>query len=236
MRLWQVGMLLILLGLTTLVGGCASSGTDSSVQALTEATGIKYLHFRLCVNPNGHIDQNFNGNYAFLLNSQGEAIEVTDVDTFTDIIRFDGINFEWYTRQANLPNPGFTFTLAGGLNSSSYIHSDGTAIEVVVDLTDSTSFLDQYIASDRFTTHAITTDTYNGSILGRVIDTMGSGIDGNSLQTLMVDKFSGAINPLPSYYPDDLLNDWLTRDDLADDFPYTNFDIASFEVFTNDNQ
>ncbi|MCR5661033.1 MAG: hypothetical protein K6G50_02760 [bacterium] len=213
------------LAASSFIGGCAS---DSSNIAIKNTEHL--LTFTVTVNSNGVIDQTGNGYYAILLNSQGNAIEVTDLDTFTDIIRYDGINFDWYTRQANLPNPGFTFTHVGSLNHSSSISSDGTQLQVVIDLSDSTNYLSQHISADKFTAHLMTTDNYESAILGRVLDTMGESISSNSLQTVLVDKLLGAIEPFPTYYPDDPLNDWITRNDLDPDFPYTNFDIARFEI------
>ncbi len=219
-------LLLVALG----AAGCASGPSADSVNQA--GTGGRFLHFIVSVNPNGVIDRTGRGYYAILINAQGEPIEVTDLDTFTDFIRFDGTNADWYHRQANQPNPGFTFTQAGSLNASSSVSEDGKQWRVILDVGESTNFVNQFVVTNRFTAHLVTTDNYQNSILGRVLDTMGQGPDLNSnvQQTLQVQKGSGAVSPLPAYYPDDPLNDWLTRDDLPPDMPYTNFDIVKFEV------
>ena len=224
--------LLTILLAVCLLGGCASEGSSSRISTPDGETNGQFLHFALSVNPNGQIDLDNNGYYAILLNSQGETIEVTDLDTFTDFIRFDGINFDWYTRQANLPNPGFTFIQVGSLANQGGLSSDNTRLDIVFDINDTTSFINQYIASTTFSAQLITTDTYQGAYLGRVLDCMGPSLSFNSQQTVMAHKLRGAISPLPSIYPDDSLNDWITRDDLASDFPYNNFDIATFEIYS----
>ena len=56
-------------------------------------------------------------------------------------------------------------------------------------------------------------------------------INSNSLQTLLVDKFLGAVTPYPTFHPYDNTNDWIEHGDLGGDFPYVNFDIERFEVW-----
>ena len=114
------------------IGGCASD-TGPKFSSIPNSSGSPCLRFTLTVNPNGKIDTESNGFYAILLNSTGSAIEVTDSDTFTNFIRFDGINFDWYTRQANLPNAGFTFYQVGSLNPEGSISSDGRSINILLD-------------------------------------------------------------------------------------------------------
>lgn len=220
-----------LLGSSLWVGGCASH-TGNSISG--EIDGNSYLHFRLSVNPSGTIDRSGKGYYVILLNSKGEEIEVTNVDTFTDFIRYDGVNFDWYTRQANQPNPGWTVALAGSLNTEGSVSTDGNSIDVTFNLAESSSLLHQYIVSRRFTAHAMTTDTYHDAILGRVIDVMGDSLDGNALQTVMVDQLLGATKPYPTYYPNDRLSDWISHSDLDSNFPYVNFDINTLEIINSD--
>lgn len=229
-RAWALALLLLaVLG----AAGCASGPSDS---LSGPGQGERFLHFIVSVNPNGVIDRTGRGCYAILLNAQGQPIEVTDLDTFTDFIRFDGINVDWYHRQANQPNPGFTFTQAGSLNAYSSISEDGRQWRVILDVGEPTNFINQFVVTDRFTAHLVTTDNYQGSILGRVLDTMGQGpsLNSNLQQTLLLEKGLGPVTPLPAYYPDDPLNDWITRSNLPTTMPYTNFDIARFEVFSPD--
>ena len=217
--------------------GCASAGSsgpnnseDGSNSAGT--AGRRLLVFRLSVNPNATIDRSGQGYYVILLNANGQAIEATDLDTFTDFIRFDGTNFDWFHRQANQPNPGFNFVQVGSLNSAATISPDGKTIEVVLDIGESTNFLNQFIVGNTFTAHAMTSDNFQGGLIGRLIDTLGQGpnINSNSAQTITVRKGDGAITPLPQSYPIDPINDFITQGGLPVNFPTLNFDIARFEV------
>ena len=192
----------------------------------------RLLAFTLQINPNGVIDTSGRGYYLFLINSNGQQIEVTDLDTFTDFVRFDGRSFDWFHRQAQLPRPGFQFFQAANLNVAGRIGSDRRSIEVVFDLGESTNVLNQFVTSPNFTVHVLTCDNYRSSIIGRPLDTLGQGPDfqKNSLQTLRVRAGQGAVGPFPQAYPMDPLNDWLVQPELPNDFPYANFDIARFEV------
>lgn len=228
--------LLALASTLTLMLGCASDGGRGSNhnaddQTTIPSTAKKLLTFKLSVNPNGVIDRTGRGIYAILLNAQGTPIEATDIDTFTDFIRYDGQNFEWYHRLAQVPNPGFTFVLVGTLGGQARVSPDGKTIEATLDLDEPTSFINQFIPATRFTAHAVTTDS-GGNFLGRLIDTLGQGpnIGTNSLQTLTVKRGEGASAPLPGSYPFDPLHDIVVHDDLGGDFPYANFDIARFEI------
>lgn len=218
------------------VGGCASD-TGPKYSSIPNSSGSPCLRFTLTVNPNGKIDTEGNGFYAILLNSTGSTIEVTDSDTFTDFIRFDGINFDWYTRQANLPNAGFTFYQVGSLNPEGSISSDGRSINILLDTYDSNTYLNQYIVNSNFSAQVVTTDNTSDAYLGRVIDFMGDNLNSNSLYTLSIDKLYGIISPFPSLYPNDYINDWISHNDLDAAFPYANFDIDTFEVsISNPNE
>lgn len=212
-------------------GSEGPNGTTDGTQAGT-TQGKNLLTFRISVNPNGSVDRTGRGFYAVLLNAQGTQIEVTDLDTFTDFIRFDGQNFDWYHRLADVGNPGFTFVQVGNLSGQARVFPDGKTIEMVVDTSQTTNFINQFIPSSRFTAHAITTDSAGGAFLGRVLDTMGQGpnLNSNSLQTLTVQKGTGALNPFPPNYPGDPIGDFITKSDLDGSFPYANFDIVRFEV------
>lgn len=228
-----VGLLLIL--------GCASPGDSGPNRSADDPLGTgrsvgsigrRLLNFRLTVNPNGQIDLTGRGTYAILINAQGTPIEATDLDTFTDFIRFDGQNFDWFHRLADVGNTGFTFGQVGPLSGQSRVSPDGKTIDIIVDVAESTSFVNQFVPSDVFTAHAITTDTQGGAFLGRLLDTLGQGpnIDNNSLLTVTVRKGEGAAQPLSAAYPFDPLVDTVVHNDLGGDFPYANFDIVRFEV------
>ncbi len=221
--------------------GCASEGGDGLNRAGNDPLGngvtftsndLRLLTFRFAVNPNGQIDRTGRGIYAILLNAQGTPIEATDLDTFTDFIRFDGQTFDWYHRLAEVPNPGFTFGQVGPLSGQAFVNPDGKSVEIVLDLGESTSFINQFIPANVFTAQVITTDTAGGAFLGRLLDTMGQGpnIDSNSLQTVTVGRGEGATQPIPQSYPFDPLGDTVTHSDLGGDYPYANFDIVRFEV------
>ncbi|MEW6278571.1 MAG: hypothetical protein AB1758_08125 [Candidatus Eremiobacterota bacterium] len=213
--------------------GCASGpSAENPVTAATQPDGTPaLLSFTLRVNPNGAVDTSGRGYYVVLFNAMGDPIEVTDVDTFTDFMRFDGRSLDWFHRQANLPNPGFSFVQVGSLNQSWRI-SDAQSLTIVLDNNDPNNLLNQFITAQRFSAHLATTDNFQGANIGRILDTLGQGpgIDANSLQTVQLDKVAGALNPLPQFFPDDPINDWIARDDLGADFPFPNFDVVKFEV------
>jgi hypothetical protein len=239
-NLSALGVTLFLLG-AFLIGGCASAGDEGVNREATDplgnggtftSTDLRLLQFDVAINPNGQVDRTGRGIYAILLNAQGTQIEVTDLDTFTDFIRFDGNNFDWFHRLSEVPNPGFTFAQVGPLAGQATVSPDGKSFQIILDIGESTSFINQFIPSDVFTAHVVSTDTQGGAFLGRIIDTLGQGpnIDSNSLQTLTVRRGEGATQPLPQSYPFDPLNDVVLHSDLGADFPYANFDIVRFEV------
>lgn len=228
----------LFLTLTLLLLACASDGGEGENRQAGDGppglpdSGKRLLVFTLSINPNGLVDRTGRGIYAVLLNAQGTPIEATDIDTFTDFIRFDGQNFDWYHRLAEVPNPGFTFVQVGSLSGQAQVTPDGKTIEITLDIGQSTSFLNQFIPGNRFTSHVVTTDSAGGQILGRLLDTLGQGpnIDANSLQTVTVRRGEGAASPIPQSYPFDPLGDVVTHNNLGADFPYVNFDIVRFEV------
>lgn len=233
----KLRLFLSFLLVSTVLAACASSGSDGGNLSDDDAPpggniDKRLLNFTLTVNPNGTIDRSGRGLYVFLLNAQGTPIEATDIDTFTDFIRFDGQNFDWYHRLAEVPNPGFTFVQVGPLSGQAQVTPDGKSIQAILDVGQSTSFLNQYIPGQMFTAHVLTTDNSDGALLGRLIDTLGQGpnIDSNSLQTVTVRRGQGAVRPFPQSYPFDPIGDTVTHSSLGGDFPYANFDIVRFEV------
>lgn len=186
----------------------------------------------LTINPNGVIDTNGRGYYIILLNSFNQPIECTDLDTFSDFIRFDGQNWTWFHRQALLPRPGFQFFQAANLNLAGRIQPDLRSLEILFDLSDGTNVLNQYILGNQFTLNALTCDTFRQGLIGRPLDALGQGPDigKTTLQTLRIGKTQGILPPFPQFYPSDPLNDWKVHADLPSDFPYANFDISRLEV------
>lgn len=221
--LWAFALIPVLLLLTFWFPGCASGPSSS-----TSGSGV--LRFTLEVSQDGQIDTSGRGYYAIMLNANSEAIEVTNFETFTDFIRFDGTNFQWFHRQGNVPSPGYTWVNGGSLNSESLIGSDGHSIIVRLNLGDSSSLFNQYIQSRRFTAHVLTTDSSN-SLLGRSLDTLGQGpsISGNALYTVYFDRLTGIVNPVPPGYPGDPIGDYEEKPDLTN-FPYASYDIESFQI------
>ena len=194
------------------------------------AAGAGILTINFSISQTGKIDTKNNGYYAVLFNSSNEAIEVTNHETFSDYIRFDGVNFTWYHRQGNVPSPGYTWVNAGNMNQDGIITSDGNSLLIRIDTTDPTCLFNQFITTNSFTVHAVTTDRSN-SLLGRIIDTIGQGpsIDGNALYTIFFSLTGGVLEPLPSGYPSDPIGDYDEKPDLTS-FPYDNFDIDSFSI------
>ena len=117
----------LILAVNTGLTGCASGpGTNQN--------GI--LRFTVKISDAGQIDTLSNGFYAILLNSFSEPIDVTNYETFTDFIRFDGVNFRWFHRQGNVPSPGYTWVDGGSMNTDAAITDDGKSIIISVDLGD----------------------------------------------------------------------------------------------------
>jgi hypothetical protein len=192
----------------------------------------RLLAVTLTVNPNGVIDTSGRGYYVILFNSFNNPIECTDLDTFSDFVRFDGLTWAWYHRQARAPRPGFQFFQSGNLNSAGRVQPDMRSLEVIFDVAESTNLLNQFILSPTFTVHALTCDNYRQGLIGRPLDTLGQGPDmlKNTLQTIRVNKGQGVIPPFPQFYPSDPLDDVRHHADLPSDFPYQNFDLSRVEV------
>jgi hypothetical protein len=203
--------------------GCASGPKAGSM-------GNAVMLVTLRVSDKGMIDMSGKGYYCILFNGLSQPIEVTNFETFTDFIRFDGANFTWYHRQGNVPSPGYTWVDAGNMNSDSAISSDGKSVLIRINFSDTTNLFNQYIQSSRFTTQVLTTDS-NNSLLGRAVDTLGQGpsFDGNSQYTVFFDRTTGILNPQPPGYPSDPLQDYDQKPDLSD-FPYDDYDISSFTL------
>lgn len=206
--------------------GCASGPKTAS-----GANSVMLVTLR--VSDSGMIDTSGKGYYAILFNGMSQSIEVTNFETFTDFIRYDGINYTWYHRQGNVPSPGYTWVDAGNMNADSVISSDGKSIVIRINFSDTTNLFNQYIQSNRFTTQVLTTDS-NNNLLGRAIDTLGQGpsVDGNSLYTVFFDRTTGILNPQPPGYPSDPLQDYDQKPDLSG-FPYDDYDISSFTLEFN---
>jgi hypothetical protein len=209
-----------------------SSGTGSGGSGTTK----QYVNFFLRLNDAGRISTG--GYYVILLNSSVEAIEVTNPGTYTDAIRLYidptvGPTHSWLHRIPSVPGPGYEFVITSRLDEYASISSDWKSVTYTFNNNDPSVIFNQYMLN-RFTAHAMTTDTYHNAILGRVLDTLGPGPDTthNDLYSILVDKLLGPQNPLPPNYPSDTLYDWATKGDLPADFNYINFDIESFQINT----
>jgi hypothetical protein len=212
--------------ISMIFSSCATDGP--------EGWGNRILRITLKVPDNTYIDTTGRGYYAVLFNNFAEQIQVTDYETFTDFIRYDGFNFTWFHRQGNVPAPGYTWVAAGNLNATSSVSSDGTSLIIRIDLSDSANLFNQFITTQRFTMHALTTDS-NNQLLGRVIDTIGQGpsVEANSLYTVKFDVLTGILSPPPPNYPWDPIGDWDEKPDMPG-FPYQNYDIEMFSVELED--
>jgi hypothetical protein len=228
--------LLFLAGCALFISGCAQgpdSGSSFSGSAGGGATKDN-LVFLQRINDSGRI--NTGGSYVILLNAQVQAIEVTNPGTYTDAIKFYydpnlGPSYAWLHRIPSVPGPGYDFVSTARLDEYAQVSSDFRSISYTFKLNDASVIFNQYI-SNRFTAQAITTDTYQNAILGRVIDAMGPGPDitHNEQYTVFVDKSLGVISPQPPSYPQDPLFDWVTHGDLPSDYPYANFDLESLQI------
>lgn len=196
----------------------------------------QYLTFKITVNPNGAIDREGGGLYFFLFNSNDkELINATDNRTFTDFICFNGVNTTWYHRRTDPINPTFfIWEPTGIINTNCYISPDNKQVIISFNVDDPTVFLNQYITTDNFNMHVVTTDQSSR----HKFDTLGQGpkMINNSINTVHVNKRSGAIAPMPPFYPSDPVDDaakFSSADDVKKNFPYENFDIIKFEVIVN---
>ncbi|MHB2017247.1 MAG: hypothetical protein ACYCW6_09905 [Candidatus Xenobia bacterium] len=223
-------VLLCALMLAFIGTGCAAGPSVGSTGGSLSGTNL--MTFTLSVNPSGVIDTAGNGYYCILFNTNGDPIEVTDLDTFTDMVRFDGFNFSWYHRQELVPAPGFLLNFIANVNDNGRLLSDGSTLQLTFNAGDQTSPFNQFLVGTRFTCHVCTTDATGGAVRGRVLDCLGPGpsLDNNSAFTVTADKILGPISPLPVGFPNDELNDFIIEPDLPPDFPYLNFDINTFDV------
>lgn len=190
--------------------------------------GPTLIQFALTVNPAGVIDST-NGFYNIVINSADTPIDPTNKETFTDFIQYDGTNTIWWNRET-IPGStiDFTFFPVAIINQDFSISDDGHTMFVTMKITDSTSPLNMFVNTNQFTADALTTDRQG--LLGHVIDIMGPGLSDPPLYSYFCDKTLGVINPAPPNFPDDPLNDTQTINGQPDNFPYQNFDIASFTV------
>lgn len=221
-----------------LLAGCAAgpgstsslSATGSTVSGSTTSGGAgPLLQFVMTINDQGTLDGT-NGLYVFLLNAFAEPIDVSSNDKFTDFMVWDGTNATWYHRQTNPQNNNYVFVPTANLNQALAISPDRRSFSITFNVADSSNVLNQFIATNVFTAHAMTTD--RTGILGRVLDTMGPSLNQDTLYTYTVNKQLGAVTPLPPNYPLDSLNDWIIQPDLDPAYPYVNFDIKKFEVIS----
>jgi hypothetical protein len=216
--------------------GPDSSSPSGSGSSGSSGSSKRFINFFLRINDGGRVSTG--GYYVILLNSQVEAIEVTNPGTYTDAIRLYmdpvvGPTHNWLHRIPSVPGPGYEFVITSRLDEYASISSDWKSITYTFNTTDPSVIFNQYM-TNRFTAHAMTTDTYHTAILGRALDTLGPGPDTthNDLYSILVDKQLGPQNPLPPDYPSDPLYDWATKGDLPADFNYVNFDIESFQINT----
>ncbi|MBI2251405.1 MAG: hypothetical protein HYU63_01375 [Armatimonadetes bacterium] len=202
-------------------GPSSGSGTSSANQA-------RYLSFTITVNNNGRIDQSGIGHYFVLFSSNTQGlINVADNRTYTDYVRYDGVNANWYHRRKDPQNPNsFIWEFVGGVNNNLIISGDEKSLTLNFNINDSSILLNQYL-DDYFNAHVVITDASD-----RPIDTLGQGPNfiNNSAYTLYINKQQGIISPVPSIYPNDSLNDTLSHPENPSDYPYVNFDLKSFQV------
>lgn len=243
-----LSLFLVVLGCT--LGGCASgpNGINStssepfnpnaspSVIASPGASpnpspsSPHLIQFALSLNDQGKFDDSGAGFYVIAMNAFDEAVDVSNYDKFTDFMKYDGTYLVWYHRQTLPNNNLFNYQPVGTLNQFLSFSDDRRTMFVTFGITDPTNIFNQFLVPSAFTVAAMTTD--NTGTLGRVLDTMGPGpnLNNDTLYSYFVDKTLGVTRPVPPNYPDDPLNDWISQPDLGPNYPYTNFDIKSFQV------
>lgn len=215
--------------------GCASMGDASPSSGSGGAGGTtsqRLLSFSLTVDGPGDINTSGQGRYAVLLNAEALPIEATDSDTFTDMLVYDGHFLRWYHRQIGATGGGVAnFIPVATLNDNYTIADEGKTLRILIDIDNAQHPMAQFIPSNRFTAHALTTTNISGTYLGTTIDALGQGpsLASNSAATITIDKNIGAVPPLPADYPVDPVGDFVTHD-LSAGFPYSDFDITLFRV------
>ena len=217
------------------IWGCASGPAGNSSSA------SRYLTMILTVK--GEIDTTGNGYYIIFFNSTvddadpwGYPIDAADTGalTATDFLKYagDGLTFEWWHKRL-LPPSSYQWEKVTSVSGYCTITPDKKKLIFQVNVNDNSIFFSQWITYSRFSANVVTTDN-NATLIGTAIDTLGGpGITGNSAYTLYIDKYAGIKQPLPGWYP----LDYEGADDLnhPSGFPpvkYPDFDIYSFEVFT----
>ncbi|MDQ7823833.1 MAG: hypothetical protein RDV48_13625 [Candidatus Eremiobacteraeota bacterium] len=222
--------------LLLLLVSCAQGPSGQSFSQGGSTADKNYITFTLTFNETGSIASN--GYYLIMLNSEAQPIEVTNTGTYTDALRLyndplAGPTYYWLHRIPSVPGPGYEFVYTARIDQYAQISSDSRTLSFTFSTKDSSVIFNQYIFN-RFTAQALTTDNFSSAMIGRTLDTMGPGPDitHSDLYTVMVNKTTGPENPLPPNYPDDELYDWATKGDLPADFPYVNFDIKSFQIYT----
>ena len=227
---------LIIFALLFLMSSCAQQpdSLSSSSSSSDGTTTPQYISFTLKINDAGRIAEG--GYYIILFNCEVDGIEVTNAGTFSDGIRLYvdpmlGPTHYWFHRIPSVPGPGYDMVLIARIDEYAQIAADWRSVTYTFSTTDSSVIFNQYILN-RFTAHAMTTDNYANSVIGRIFDTMGPGpdISQNIEYTAVVAKDFGVEHPYPPNYPSDTLFDWAVKDDLPLDFPYVNFDIQSFQI------
>ncbi len=202
---------------------CASEGTT-----VTDSKG-KYISFTLSVK--GQLKGD--AYYCILLNSESTKIQVDDVSTFTDVIRFyhpsemQPSTFIWY-HKANPTDQILTYITELDIYAS--VSEDGSTITYTFPVDNNSVVFNNYIPN-LFTAQALITNT-NGGELGRFIDCMGPDLSSSTLYTIAVDKTKGPIGSLlPAGYPNDRIGD-CESSNISSNTPYDNVDITSFRIFT----
>jgi hypothetical protein len=230
--------LLLSISILLLLNSCAQ-GPETSPSTAPGGGGEtpqarQFISFTLRLNDAGRLSSG--GYYIILFNAEVGAIDVTNAGTFTDGIRLSidpalGPSHYWFHKIPAVPGPGYDMVLVTRVDEFATISPDQRSVTYTFNTTDSSIIFNQYL-TNRFTAHALTTDNYAASVIGRVIDTMGPGpdISQNPEYTIVVSKDLGPEKPYPPNYPMDPLLDWCIRDDLGVGFPYVNFDIESFQI------
>ena len=212
----------ILILVSLFLSSCASEGTTAS-----QKEG-KYMFLSLSVK--GELKGNVY--YCILLNSEGNKIQVDDIATFTDVIRYHHASdmspsgFVWYHKANPTDN---VLTYITELDTYASISDDGSTITYTFPLDDKTLPFNNYLP-ELFTAQCLVANT-NGGEIGQYIDTLGPNLSSSTVYTVSVEKTKGPVSAtLPAGYPNDGIGDFESST-IPAGMPQENADITSFRIY-----
>lgn len=220
MRIYYFCILIII---SLFLSSCASEGTTA-----TQKEG-KYMFFSLSVK--GELKGNVY--YCILLNSEGNKIQVDDIATFTDVIRYhhpsdsSPAGFVWYHKTNPSDN---VLTYITELDIYASISEDKKTITYTFPLDDRSLPFNNYLP-ELFSAQCLVANT-NGGEIGQYIDAMGPNLSASTVYTVVAEKTKGPVTAyLPAGYPNDGVGDY-EPSTIPAGMPPENADITSFRIYT----